>query len=238
MKGTSAAIAAIAFIISQGCAVTVGTGGRGPSQTESKIIEKGNAELVEVEVAMGAGEMRLNGGSNHLMEGRFTFNNERWKPNVTYQGSSLRGRLDVRQATTTTVIGDNVVNEWEIKLADDVQMDLRVTLGAGESELKLGSLTLRSADIRLGAGTVDVDLRGATKKSCDISIKGGVGQATVRVPKETGVIATAKGGIGEVNVRGMRQDGDEWTTEAYGKSPTTIRLKVTGGIGQINIIAE
>jgi hypothetical protein len=41
-----------------------------------------------------------------------------------------------------------------------------------------------------------------------------------------------------VTAHGMRHDDDEYTNEAYGKTPATIRLKVQGGVGQITLIEE
>jgi hypothetical protein len=65
-----------------------------------------------------------------------------------------------------------------------------------------------------------------------------VGQASIRLPKNVGVIAEASGGIGSIEVHGLKHSGGSYTNEAYGKSPTTIRLKVEGGIGQIVLSEE
>jgi hypothetical protein len=160
------------------------------------------------------------------------------EPEVKFDDSNFKGRLSIRHKGNRMTAGDNMVNRWDVKLADDVRLDLDVTLGAGESELKLGTLNVRSLKVQLGAGKVDVDLRGPKKTSCDVEIRGGVGEATVWVPNGVGVVAEAKGGLGEINVSGLRQDGGKWTNEMYGKSPVTIRLDVRGGIGAINIRAE
>jgi len=69
-------------------------------------------------------------------------------------------------------------------------------------------------------------------------LEGGVGQATIRLPSKVGVVVHASGGIGAVDAHGLRHDDDEYTNEAYGKTPATIRLKVEGGVGQITLIAE
>ncbi|HPT27034.1 MAG TPA: LiaF-related protein, partial [Bryobacteraceae bacterium] len=157
---------------------------------------------------------------------------------VQCEDSSFRGRLNISNKSRTTTMGANSKNLWEVKLAEDVRMDLNVTLGAGESNLDLGRLLLRSAKVQIGAGQVGLDLRGPKRSSCDVEIRGGVGEATVWVPNDVGVVAEAKGGIGEVSVRGLTREGDRWVNEKYNKAPVTIRLDVKGGIGQINIKAE
>jgi len=220
-----------------GCSVEVNSG-RNTEQTNTINIERPKAEMVDVTVAMSAGELEMSGGASKLMEGRFTYSGRNEGPDVKFEDSSFRGRLDIINKSRTTTLGSNSRNLWEIKLANDVRMDLNVTLGAGQSHLDLGGLTLRSAKVQLGAGQVDMDLRGPKKSSCDVEIRGGVGEATVWVPNDVGVVAEAKGGIGEVSVRGLNRDGNRWVNEKYNKAPITIRLDVKGGIGQINMRAE
>ena len=233
VAGAAAALLALGI---WGCTVRVGDSGREETRTVS--IDKPKADMVEVTVAMSAGELEMSGGAERLMEGKFTFSGGNLEPDVQFEDSSFRGRLSVRNKSRTATMGSQARNLWEIRLADDVRMDLNVTLGAGESKLNLGTLTLRSAKVQIGAGQVTVDLRGPKKTNCDIEVRGGVGEATVLVPKDVGVVAEARGGLGEVQVRGLQREGGKWTNEQYGKSPITIRLDVKGGIGQINIRAE
>lgn len=220
-----------------GCHIQV-EGDRKPEETKTVNIERPKANMVDVTVAMSAGELEMTGGAGKLMEGQFTFSGGNQGPEVQFEDSSFRGRLNITNKSRSTTIGNNARNTWRIKLAEDIRMDLNVTLGAGESNLNLGKLMLRSAKVQLGAGQVDLDLRGPKRSSCDIEIRGGVGEATVWVPNDVGVVAEAKGGIGEVSVQGLRRDGDRWVNGQYGKSPVTIRLDVKGGIGQINLRAE
>jgi hypothetical protein len=93
-------------------------------------------------------------------------------------------------------------------------------------------------EMSMGAGQVDLDLTGDRKSDLTVDLKGGVGQATVRLPRKVGVVATASGGIGSIDAHGLRHSDDEYTNEAYGKTPATIRLRVQGGIGQITLIEE
>ena len=237
MKATLAVVVTVLLgVWVSGCHVEVGD--RGKEETRTVHLEKPRAEMVDVTVAMGAGELDMSGGSDKLMEGRFTSSDSRLEPDIQYEDSNFRGRLSVRNKSKTATMGNNSRTRWEIKLADDVRIDLNVTLGAGQSDLKLGSLTIRSAKVQLGAGKVELDLRGPKKSSCDVEVRGGVGEATVLVPSDVGVVAEAQGGLGEVHVSGLQREGGRWVNSNYGKSPITIRLDVKGGIGAINIRAE
>jgi hypothetical protein len=81
-------------------------------------------------------------------------------------------------------------------------------------------------------------LTGDRKADLVGDLEGGVGQVTIRLPRKVGVVVRASGGIGAVTAHGMRHDDDEYTNEAYGKTPLTIRLKVQGGVGQITLLEE
>ncbi len=161
-----------------------------------------------------------------------------WKPEVRFEGGGFRGRLSVQQGGKGSTQLGEMKNEWVMRLANDVPLDLNIRCGAGENEVDLHDLTIRSAEVHLGAGQVDMDLRIQPKKDVDVRIEGGVGEAKVRVSRNVAVVAEASGGIGEIDVFGMKKDGNRWVTEAYGKGTPTIRLTVKGGIGSIRIVAE
>jgi len=211
-------------------------GGRiGQTEHETKVLELDKSELTRVELKMGAGEMRVAGGSPKLMEADFDYNVPGWKPQVEYHSTGVRSDIEISHPPGTVPHGNS---EWSLRFNDSVLMDLVVKMGAGEAHLNLGSLNLRSVAFDLGAGEVDVDLRGNPKRSYDVQINGGVGQATVHVPKSVGISATAVGGIGEVNVSGLEKRNDRWINPGHENAPVTIRLDVKGGVGQIDLVAE
>lgn len=230
------AVACLAALGLAGC--VGGFDQTGETHTETKSIEKAGAEMVKVDLAMGAGELNLQGGASKLMDGTFTYNVESWKPDIHYQGTGFRGTLTIKQGPSHGNAGGNVKNTWDIRLSDDVELDLNVNLGAGEGKLELGKLNLRSAEVHIGAGRCELDLRGTPKRSSEVAIRGGVGEAKVWLPKDVGIIAKASGGLGEIKVEGLHKDGGSWVNDLYGKSKTTIHLDVSGGIGSIHINAE
>src|SRR6202007_2179741 len=93
-------------------------------------------------------------------------------------------------------------------------------------------------DMTMGAGQADLDLTGDRRKDLIANLEGGVGQVTIRLPRKVGVVVRASGGIGSIDAHGLRHENGEYTNEAYGKTPATIRLKVEGGVGQISLIEE
>jgi hypothetical protein len=202
---------------------------------ETKILELDKSEMTRVELKMGAGELRVAGGSPKLMEADFNYNVPGWKPQVDYHSTGVRSDIEISNPTGSAPHGES---KWNLRFNDSVLTDLIARLGAGEAHLQLGSLNLRSVDVNLGAGEVEVDLRGDPKRSYDVQIKGGVGQATVYLPSNVAISATAAGGIGEINVRGLEKRNGRWINPKKENAPVTIRLDVKGGVGQIDLVAE
>jgi hypothetical protein len=122
-----------------------------------------------------------------------------------------------------------------LRLKDNIPVELEVHLGAGKSDLVLGSLALRRLDVNMGVGECVVDLAGDWKEDLRANIKGGIGKATVRLPQDVGVRVRAKGGIGEIRRGPLQRKGDFFVNDAYGKSAVTLDVNVEGGIGEINL---
>jgi hypothetical protein len=206
---------------------------------DTQAIELQGAKSVDMDFDMPAGELQLSGGSSRLMDADFRHYAEQGKPTVDYSVSGDRGRLRVSQDENQwhTHFG-NEDNEWNMRVANAVPLDLHVQLGAGHTNLRLNGVNVKSLDVHMGAGQLDLDLTGEHKTNVEGTIEGGVGQATVRLPKDVGVHVDASGGIGSVDTSGLRRDGGAYVNDAYGKSPTTIDLTIHGGVGEIRLIEE
>jgi hypothetical protein len=206
----------------------------GPTEYESRAVERDDAKSVNVHLTMGAGQMKVGSGTAKLMQGYFTYNVPAWKPQTRYTA----GDLTVEQPSSHGAHLGPQKYEWDLRFAQDIPLNFHVTFGAGEAQLDLGSLTLQNVDVDMGVGQLKLDLRGMPKHDYSVNINGGVGEATVRLSSDVGIYAEASGGIGEVTARGLAKRGDHWVTEAYDQPGPKIRITVHGGIGQINLVAE
>jgi hypothetical protein len=216
--------------------VSCGTQGIGDLQRESRSVDLDNSQSVRAELKMGAGELNLTGGADALVEGDFAYNVADWKPEVNYDVTGDAGELSVEQGSGEDVpVGGEVRNEWDLRLNDDVPIDLNVEMGAGESDLDLDSLTLTGLDLQMGAGKTTVDLTGDYDRVLSATIEGGVGEATVRLPSAVGVKVNAEGGLGAINTQGLQREGDAYVNDAYGDSDVTLDVDVRGGVGRINL---
>ncbi len=208
----------------------------GPERTETRSIPLDQSEEVRVDLKMGAGELRVHGGSDQLMEGRFTYNRLRLRPEISYNGGGFRGHLSVEEPSHSGTATHKY--EWDLGFNDQKPLDLEVKCGAGESHLDLEDLTLRRVSIEMGVGELKMDLRGAPKADYSVYIRGGVGEATVYLPQNVGVEADVQGGIGDIEAPGLEKRNGRYVNEAYGHSKNTVHLDIRGGIGSIHLIAN
>jgi hypothetical protein len=211
----------------------------GPTQTDSETVELGTAESARVDINMGLGKVNVDNGASELMEADFTYNVEAWKPEVDYRLSGSEGRLTVKQPDTNldldSIPDENVEYEWDVKLNNDIPIDLNLNLGVGEGYLELSGLLLRSLDIQTGVGEATIDLSGDWDESFDVDIKGGVGRTTILLPRDVGVRANTQTGIGSVNVHGLIRNGDTYTNQAYEEGGVVLDINVEGGVGAIDL---
>src|SRR5512146_320231 len=152
------AVLLLVGLLLAGCAP--GAARVGALQTETRSVDLGDAKAVRVEINMGAGDLRLTGGAQKLLEANFTYNVADVKPIVEYGN----GKLVVRQPDSSGLPNLQGItsfrNEWALRLYDQVPMDLSINMGAGTSNLQLGGLSLTGLNISLGAGNNTVDLSG------------------------------------------------------------------------------
>ena len=205
---------------------------------ETETVELGEAESVELDLDIGAGTLKVQGGARELMEGYFVYNIESWKPEIRYSVAGNRGILKVKQGECSAMTIGKKRNKWDISVSDDVPFDIKVDFGAGAGNLDLRGLILNSLDIDMGVGELKVDISGEQKQSLDVSVDGGVGSATIYLPLDVGVRVEVDGGIGSVNASGMIKKRGVYTNDAYGKTEVTINVNVDAGIGSIDLILK
>jgi hypothetical protein len=224
-------------------------------KTESVALE--GAEEVDVEIAMGAGELTLDGGADGLMSAEFAYNVGGWEPEVSYSVSGNTGTLRLEQPSfeleNFTIPDGDIRYEWDVRLGDGIPLSLDVRLGAGNSQFDLKSLDVRSMnlqtgagdvtldlggtlsdlEIQMGAGQMQVDLSGNWQQDLDATIRGGVGRLTVRLPDDVGVRLEVNQGLGNVTATGLSRDNNTYVNSAYGDSDVTLNIAISGGVGEI-----
>ena len=204
---------------------------------DTQAVEVQGAKSVSADLEMPAGQLTLTGGSPRLLDADFDYERHEGKPVVDYDVSGDHGELSVKQRERHSFFGNND-NDWSLRFNDAVPTDLRVRMGAGQSNLQLNGMNLSALEVQMGAGELNLDLTGERKTSLQGEIQGGAGRATIRLPKDVGVRVNASGGIGAINASGFTHDGGAYVNDLYGKTSSAINLTIHGGVGEVDLVQE
>jgi hypothetical protein len=207
------------------------------TRMDRQTVAPGGAKTAQVDLRMGAGELRLKGSTQDaLLEASFKYNRARLRPEVDYRVSGDTGYLKVGTRRSSGIHFGRVRNEWDLNLSRSVPVDLRVKLGAGESRLDLREVELTGLDVDVGVGEMRLDLQGPRTRSFRVKIDGGVGSGTIYLPADVGVRVRVDGGIGSVNTQGLTKDRGVYTNDAYGRSDVTIDVSISAGVGSLDLM--
>jgi len=205
--------------------------------TVNDTVALGPVDSVDVSISIGVGKLSIAGGASHLLDASFRYNIPDWRPRVSYEIESGMGKLTVEQPPS--VVGgawpSNVTYDWTLGLSDSVPMNLSLDLGVGKTIIDLGGLKARKLNIEAGVGEGIIDLSGKRPTDLEASISAGVGKLTVVLPSAVGVRATVQGAIGNIKTTGLHRDGESFVNDAWGKSKTSIRLGIEGGVGEVEL---
>jgi len=208
----------------------------GPLQTESRLIELGEAESAQIQVRMGAGRLRIEDGSQALLEGAFTYNIPEWRPELNYTVDGEIGQLLIQQPSGVEILPQRGVSQydWNLRLNDRVPITMNVVLGAGEAQLYLGELRLSDLSVSTGAGNTIIDLSGAWYNDLNVNIQGGVGQIDLVLPDRVG-IRLETSGLALIEVDDLTREGNVYTNPSYGQSQANLLITFQAGLGALNV---
>lgn len=230
----SLALIALAAVALTGC-VRVELPRADEAGTDSDSIAPEGATELTASISMGAGKLSITGGADGVMDATYDFSNYEWRPEVRYSVSGTQGSLVVETPTRPGIdLSSRMRYEWDIALSDDLPTDLSVAMGAGESNLDLGSLDLRRLRVDMGAGDATIDLVGTPRHDLSAEINAGAGAFTLRVPADVGVrIVGHQDGIGAYRADGFTHDGDALVNDAYGDAPVSFDIILRRGVGEV-----
>src|SRR5271156_171442 len=208
-----------------------------PILHETQDVSLQGAQSVTTNIDIPSGSLDVAGGAsaNQLLNANFDYHEADGLPRVEYEVSGGHGDLSITQENKLHVHFAVARNDWQLRFADNVPMDMNVQIGAGSSNLRLQGLAVKNLDVQAGVGQINLDLTGPRKSDLHVDIHGGVGSAVIRLPKDVGVRVHASGGIGSVNPHGLTREGDDYVNSVLGKTPATIDLNIEGGIGSVSL---
>ncbi|MDX8365470.1 toast rack family protein [Cytobacillus sp. IB215665] len=215
----------------------------GTTQRDETIeIKKDQAKELDVNLFFGVGDIRVSEGTNEWVEGNIAYKDEKLKPDVSYDVRRDTGKVEITQSSKTSFFDFNFhipgkgsfKNEWDLRLSDEVPIDLNVDAGVSDTELDLRGLLLSNLEIDTGVGDMTLDLSGDWENSFDVRINAGIGSTTILLPNEVGVRVHSEKGIGAANFKGLISDGNGiYVNDAFENADVIIDIDTDVGIGEI-----
>lgn len=233
----------ITFSISlAACTIQIGSGNdtsgvsvsTGTTKNEEKKIEMQGISDVNLKINMGVGKLKLEGGSDKLIDGNFIYNVDSWKPVVDYNKSGTTANLSIKQPAVSNINSySNTKYEWDLKFNKDAVFNIDANVGVGESSIDLTDINLKELNLQLGVGKTTVDISGNYKGDIEVDVKGGIGDSTIYVPKNMNVTIETENGIGNTEIDGFTHNGSIYTNNQNSKYK--MKVDVHCGIGRIAV---
>ena len=211
----------------------------GDLQTESQRVALEGARQVHAELLMGVGDLTLTGRATELMEAEFLYYTPPLHSVMTYTVAEEVGTLRLIYASPDAVPNFEQEPKFQsksfVRLSNAVPVSLTVGLAVNEGHLRLAGLNLSELNIGLAMGDVEIDLRDDWQHSFAVDIGGGFGETVVWLPADTGVRVQLEDSGEKVSLRGLKQSGDFYVNDAFGKTPVTLDVSVGGEPDQIRL---
>src|SRR6266436_8403875 len=128
----------------------------GDLQHQSRTVERQGAKSVNVSLETGSGELNISSGSSHLLDADFNYSDSYETPRVDYNVAGGIGHLSISQDQGSTHFGAKH-NQWNLRLSNDVPLELKIEMGAGRGQLHLRDMPVTRLEMRMGAGQADLD---------------------------------------------------------------------------------
>ena len=221
---------------------------------------------VEIEFSVGRATLNaLDAGSPNLFEAQLSYVGEY---EYTVSGAaerviSLRQGGNFPRDIAATVVHARDLH-WDIALAPNLPLQLKLTGGVGEANIDLGQLQVDDVQITTGVGKVALalpvqdqpmalDMRGGVGMTevkipagayGNFDIKGGVGEVCVEVSQDAAVRVEGKTGLGVINLpetffqaagSGKIATSKAWQTADFADAEMQISITFSGGVGQFNL---
>lgn len=228
-------------------------------QSSSQSLDLKNSQSLNADLQINAGILKLSAHNQPKADVSFTFSRNAWKPQVKLTKQATVGYLSVKQPEEKNMnMQDKERNEWNIKLPQTLPTNLKLRMGAGEGtvdlhgakinrfemdagagnfKVNMANTSVANLNVNAGVGALTLNLSGSRTRNLNAAINGGIGDLTLILPRKIGVRVKVSG-LGGVESAGLRKQGGYYVNEAYGKTPQSLDITVSAGMGNIKMELE
>ena len=234
----SSAIAALLVVGAVGGATWI-TYAQNDGETVAELKEPlGDAKSLDLTLTFGAGTITLGelpAASPNLVEA--VFRGAGPSGGATYTLDRSGDRVDlVIENVSQRFWRPSTGNQWEIRIAQGVAVDLIAQTGASDMDLDLEMLDVTNLDLDAGAADIEVLLPGKTEFTF-ASIDIGAADLRVTVPEGVAARINTDTGLASVNIDSSRFPKTNGHNESpdYDTARYRVDLDIDGGVASIQV---
>jgi len=125
---------------------------------------------------------------------------------------------------------------WDIRLVPGVPLSLRISEGAGQSDLDLTHLIVREISINSGAGQTTLHLPAAAGQT-SVDVRSGPGHVVLIVPPGVGAYIHHPGSMVDVHVPSDRfyEVAEGYQTANYASATNRVDVTLHLGVGSVDV---
>jgi len=185
-----------------------------PESAEAREVLLPSSALVEGVVGVGRGQ--------------------RVKHHFTVAGKTATFTLQTEGATGGPFFWWGDQPGWELGLAPEVPLELKVDLGAGRADIDLTGLTVDDLEVSMGIGQTTVILPDEGRFYA--RIEGAIGETVVVIPAGLAARIRVDTGLAVSDLpNGYQQQDDVYTSPGYASADDRVDLEVSQAIGKVTI---
>lgn len=195
-----------------------------------------SAKSAEIRIDTGALELQvLENESAKFIEGDYTFN--LYKPLFEnyFENEKQVFKLSGTEKWNSWHFG-NSSNQAELKLNQDIPVNLIVNAGASKLNLNLEKINCAGIDISAGASEINLTIGEKIDSEAKINIKAGASNIKIYLPKELGAKLRVDAPLSGKELTDLDKIGDnEFKTKNFDSATKKIEITIDAGVSNIEV---
>lgn len=206
------------------------------TKTMNYAIKDDTTQSAEATISMGAGELILKAGDEHLFSATVESNISNFDlTDTTINGKRTLWFEPKEKNISLSGFHDNH-NEADIELSESVSWKLNVDIGATNANIDLAHVKVESLDISAGVADVDVTL-GELQDNIKVAYNGGASSVRLRVPKNLGCEIKIQESLSSTNFDSFTEISDGvYRSDNYSNATKKALVIFDVGVSDVEIV--
>lgn len=194
-----------------------------------------NIQRAELNIKGGATSYKLDDSTSNLFDAEVKQQNGNYTLEKTSRDSVEVLNFRMRDKKQKWNIDDMDGNEVRMKLNTKPLWDIKVEMGAGETDFDLSSFKIQNLKLKGGAASFKVTLPEPVTTT-NVNVETGVAEVVIRVPETSACRITVDTGLSAKDFSGFQKQADgSYQTANYSTSANKIVINLKGGLSSFEV---